>query len=846
MNRFYVARHSANPRRPVLLLPLLLLACSTEAPPTPAEPPAPRVLAPSQGHPPPLPPTEHWVHEDAEMTNKARRKQYVRERHRAPPDVDVKAVERANGLAALARRNLRVRQRTADPFGARWVERGSENQAGRMMVAARSADGSQLYAGSSLGGVWRGTPTGDDWEPLADGLYGGAHWLLVFPPDTAGGPEVMLAATDGGLMHRSADDGLTWSEPSGLGDLWDVRRLVALEDGSETAFAVVRRAGGDWSVQRSTDHGATWSEIRDLGSYRGDVWVPRDGGSTVWLLDGTRLWSSDDLGDTWIEQGTLPGAGSDGGELAGSEAGAPRFWVARHDDGGGRTLLRSDDAGQSWTELRGLDDYWGVLVASIVDPELVAWGGVEVHRSGDGGDSFDVVNGWGDYYGDPATKLHADIMGMDVFPDGDAETWFVGTDGGLYESADGLLTVDNLSLRGLRVSQYYDVLTSVDDPTQVAAGSQDQGYQLTNGIAQSEDSWDFDQVVSGDYGHLTSSDGTHDYVYSVYPGFLLVQIGGEEPELRYEDFPEDPLHAWLAPVVADPERKRAVFFAGSRLWRYNYDADADRWLAEEWSDQSFAQGYEYMSGLAFSPHDPQRAFAVTSLGRLFWSEDKGRTWTESVDLGPQGMWLYGTAILPSITDPDTVYVGGSGYGGPAIWRSKTGGRQWKPFDEGLPDTLVYSLCEAPDGSGVLFAGTESGAWRKDPGEDWTEITGIDAPLTTYWSCEALQHENTVRWGTYGRGIWDYQLDPEGTGCFPPVDRDGDGVDCDLDCDDADPDVFPGNKDTPCDAVDADCDPTNELSVTECEERAETGCGCATGGSVGWVWLLLPLAWRRRR
>ena len=57
------------------------------------------------------------------------------------------------------------------------------------------------------------------------------------------------------------------------------------------------------------------------------------------------------------------------------------------------------------------------------------------------------------------------------------ETWYISTDGGLYHSQDTLHTVLNLSLQGLRVSQYYSTLTSAADPDHVAAGSQDQGYQ---------------------------------------------------------------------------------------------------------------------------------------------------------------------------------------------------------------------------------------------------------------------------------------------------------------------------------------------------------------------------------
>lgn len=138
---------------------------------------------------------------------KQRRKTWFAERHRAPPGFDTKAVERANGLAATRARNALAPMAAATSN--RWTERGSHNQAGRMHVAVPGPDGTKLYAGSAAGGVWRGNPNGSDWQPLGDNLAGGAHWLAVVPGNQPGDPDVILAATDGGSIHRSVDDGAT-------------------------------------------------------------------------------------------------------------------------------------------------------------------------------------------------------------------------------------------------------------------------------------------------------------------------------------------------------------------------------------------------------------------------------------------------------------------------------------------------------------------------------------------------------------------------------------------------------------------------------------------------------------
>ncbi len=44
------------------------------------------------------------------------------------------------------------------------------------------------------------------------------------------------------------------------------------------------------------------------------------------------------------------------------------------------------------------------------------------------------------------------------------------------------------------------------------------------------------------------------------------------------------------------------------------------------------------------------------------------------------------------------------------------------------------------------------AWRATR---WENLMGRDAPATTYWSVEAVPSAGRVRFGTYGRGIWDF-------------------------------------------------------------------------------------------
>lgn len=727
----------------VLTLLLLFSACHATS-----EPMARRL---DRGGPPP---TENWLEDGAEKVQKKRRKAWFEEMHRTAPDTDWRALERENGRRLVRQRNQLAAMGAARTD--RWTERGSDNLAGRMHVAVEGPDGASLYAGSSKGGVWVGELDGTSWAPIGDNLYGGAHWLAVVAGDFA---DVVLAATDGGEIHVSGDGGATWVVPEGLpAQVAGVRRVLTTSDGTDTIYVLLRRNSGKHLLYRSTDRGASFTKQYDLGSFAGDAWTPRTGSGDVYVIDGASTLRSVDGGDTWSSLGALP-SGAVEGELAGSEAGAPRLWATLVRNGA-TELHRSDDAGASWVYLTDVTDYWSTLAASIVDADLFAYGGVEVHRTTNGGSDFSVVNNWWEYYDQEATKLHADIPGLDVAAGGpNGEVWYISTDGGLYRSLDGLSSVENLSLDGLRVSQYYSTLTSSSQPDLVLAGAQDQGYQRADAPPGAGTTLGFDQLISGDYGHMTSADGTHESVFSTYPGFILAQKGEDAPELYQLDFPSGVDSAWLPPVVADPYDRRDFFWCGSQLYLYERFA-GNQWNQSLWSTHDFAlSAGEYVSALCFSPIDPELAFAVTNHGRLYSSDDHAVTWTQAAGLGPTGQYFYGTALLASGVDTSTVYVAGSGYGTTAVFRSTDGGASYQPWDEGLPDTLVYSIAEAPDGSGTLFAGTETGVWRRfADGGLWMDVAGNEAPITTYWSVEPLPHTNAMRFGTYGRGIWDLEVD----------------------------------------------------------------------------------------
>lgn len=813
--------------------------------------------------------------EEEERSHERRREAWER-RHRAPPGVDWRAVERDNAARALDRAN--ARRRSAPPDLPAWLERGSDNQAGSSWEVVPTD--AALYSGSDRGGLWRATPDGEGWAPIGDALWGGVHFLVVLPP-TDDAPEVLLGTPVSAFVRRSDDGGDTWRAPAGLDGVTEVRGLARSTDGQERVW-LLGEAGGAGRLFVSDDRGASFRDLFPVGP-RGDLWVHRDGGSAVIAAATDRVMISAD-GRSFVTVPAPPGV--EEVRVAASEATDPHtIWLAGR-EGSDWGLYRWDDP--SWTPVGSMPDFWWVFAASIRDPALLAYGGVDLHVSRDGGASFASPNTWDEYYADPATKLHADLMALSVVPGPDgAEAWFAGTHGGPYRSDDGWRTARNLGLRGLRIGQYYASHTDVSDPDRVLVGSQDQGLQSGRlgdpaGAARAV----FAQEISGDYGHLVSlSGGTHERVAMVYPGFVLVRLGlpGDAATHLTYDYPPGEQPFWLPVLVPDPSGKNAFFFLGRSLWRYRAAPGQADFEVEEWTKEDLGlEGYAQLSGLVFDPLDPDRAWLVSTDGRIWRSTDGARTFARPGAGLPFGSYYYGTALVASRARPDTLYVGGSGYDGQPVWRSTDAGASFRAWSDGLPATVVNALVELRDGTGRLLAGTDTGVWLRGPDDDaWVDVSSGSAPITTYWSAEVLPDENTVRWSTYGRGLWDLRFAAPGEGCFAGRDDDGDGAPCDLDCDDGDPDTAPGVIDETCDGVDQDCVPSegdgDGDGVPDCADCAPDdadrapgrveqpcdgrdqdcdgvdacpsssgGCGCASSAPSGAAALLVAAGLARRR
>jgi MYXO-CTERM domain-containing protein len=206
---------------------------------------------------------------------------------------------------------------------------------------------------------------------------------------------------------------------------------------------------------------------------------------------------------------------------------------------------------------------------------------------------------------------------------------------------------------------------------------------------------------------------------------------------------------------------------------------------------------------------------------------------------------------------------------------------WADIDgDGWGDaSQPLSACGPGPGLAAIPGDCDDNAFDVNP--DATEV--CNTPEAIDDDCDGLVDDDDPDLDGSTVPTWFLDLDGDGFGddlltieaCTPPSDPDGVYVGQGGDCDDADPDVFPGATEIPGNDVDEDCDgllgtdtgdtgdtdivdtdtDTDIVDTDEPDEALQvsrrSGCGCATssplasGGLVG-IGLIAILAARRRR
>jgi hypothetical protein len=214
----------------------------------------------------------------------------------------------------------------------KWRSVGPTNMMGRITdVEGIPSPSKTFYVAAAAGGIWKTTNNGTSFELVWDGdperSVIAMGDLAISPSD----PDIIWAGTGegnsrnsispGGGIYKSADGGDTW-EFKGLGEAQVIARVVVHPTNPDIVYAAV--LGHIWGpsedrgLYRTQDGGETWELVKFVSDKAGFVEVvihphhPERLFATSWERQrgpyflqsggpGSALWRSDDGGDTWTE-----------------------------------------------------------------------------------------------------------------------------------------------------------------------------------------------------------------------------------------------------------------------------------------------------------------------------------------------------------------------------------------------------------------------------------------------------------------------------------------------------------------------------------------------------------------
>ncbi len=707
------------------------------------------------------------------------RESWLDEIHKSAPDVSWKKIEEENrfnsykkSLTSNGSENLKDKTvNIANGYIiAEWNEKGSNNLSGSITYMEYDSLNNQFYSISAGGSLWNYRFDGLGWRLINDKLKFDNRFLKITHPTEN---ETRIVCSISGKPFYSAD-GIEWTLSGGPQVLSGgrVKNVKSLQKGRFIFYLIDEGAQKNLKLYYSEDFGSSFNTLSsfnssDLDNFSIDVCKRTNQLICIEQKSITQSkiyeWNTNTKNFELITDSSPLSFGAEGRGNIRSRYQNSQLVLFSYN--GNNDYYRSKDLGVSWTKLSSLPvaPWQDGIFVSYSDPNLMIISEVEAHVSRDGGLTWVKVNSWNEYYSNPLTKLHADMMHIDEFDNGFSDIITIANHGGVNLSYDKLISNNSIAQINLNISQYYSVRTYPLNPDVIFAGSQDQGIQ--RGYDLGEGTVSFTQLFSGDYGHISFTNFNKS-MWIVYPGGWIFYfddpINQNFSSFNYQLDSKDE-SVWLPPIISSPYHFNSVLMAGgaknggsgSHILELKI-GDFNGLTVTQWPfDFSISGGT--VTGMAFNKFFPNIFYAITSNGKFYKSINMGQNFTEKSGAINNAHYLYGHEILCSKNDPDVIYIAGSGYSNAPIYKSIDGGDSFFSIKNNLPSTTVYDIAIDSEGE-FIFAATEAGAFVYiEDLEEWFDLGQSKAPNQSYWSVEFLQNLNKVRFGTYGRGIWDLDL-----------------------------------------------------------------------------------------
>ena len=708
---------------------------------------------------------------------------------RAFPNTQINHNAVRSGVKQYQQR-LQLRTGNQEP----WQSVGPENIGGRITTIAYDTDNAEtLYAGTSVGGLYKTEDGGFIWTPVFEepgAMSIGAVTTAPSQPATVyvGTGEANGSSSSGAFfgngIYRSDNGGETWTH-KGLEESNHIGRIIVDPDDPARVFVA---AGGvlygkneERGLYRSKDGGESWDRVlfvSDSTACIDLVMHPTDH-DTIYCVMWERIrfahvrryagptssvHRSYDGGDTWTEIATESETGlQDRGRMgiAISKSDPSILYLSVTTDpiiNEFAGLFRSSDYGTTW-ERQDQGDigyvyasfgwFFGNVRVHPEDPNTVYLLGLDNNVSDDAGRTWDRLNPF---------EVHVDQHAYAFHPT-DPTRSVAGNDGGIYfynANSDEWRHVRNISN-----NMFYACTIDPHDPDRFYGGVQDNG--TLTGLADAPGKWE--KLLGGD-GFRVQVDPVEPeriYAETQWGGLRRSENGGDSWLYIPPPLEPDDRTNWNTPFMLDPHDGNVLYYGSSKLHKSVNRGDLWSVLSPDLTnpDPDVAGGPTAgtISTIAISWADAEHILVGTDDGLVQRTRDGGDHW---IDISEDLPVRYVTKVAFDPFNASGIFATFSGYRDldylAHVWYSPDFGETWTDISGNLPEVPVNDIVADPDIHSTYYVATDLGTWStSNAGASW-EPLGTEMPATIVVDLDIDAGTRTLLAATYGRSMFTLPLE----------------------------------------------------------------------------------------